>query len=744
MSSSFRVWMAAAALAVAWSLASAGGVQASPQDDYDPVYDDEEAAGDLIYDAAEAAGDLVYDDELAAGGSLEESGDVEEGLIGWKEEEGEGERPGQEPGEREERKPWEWGAPRHHSNLTGSTGLLHMPEAGSGPAGTFGVGVHGSWFKYEDYLIYGDENTGMWGGVNIRVTPIEYLEIHYGIQATANYNNKEIPELFQALGDMDLGLKGSVSPADWVTIGLDASAFMLNSVGEVAMDWSGTSFGLDALGSFDFAAIDDNAPLRMHLQAGYFFDNADELIRKVERDNGGCGTDRDNDGNVDYQGCLSPVERHALGIDRNDQFRLGVGVDALLPYVSPMVEYRLEVPVNRQDFVCPKDAPGSADSCMVQEGGSAFRQILALGVRVLPHVDDLAIDIGVDVGLTGYAPTVHELAAEIPWRIIFGASYNYDPFPEPPPAPEPPPPPPPAPEPSPPPPEILGLVHDQASVDRPVAEATVIYEGRELNPQVTGEDGRFTSYGLEAGPVTLTVEAEGYHTGTFNVELPETGQIEESFALKAKPKKGQVIINVVDEGDKALVGAPLKIEGPERFEEKTDVQGRIEVEAEEGEYTISADVEGYLSKRVRVESRADTRTEVHLQLREKPKKSLVVLRNKRIVIKRKIHFETDSDTIQPRSFGILDEVVDTLINHSEVELVEIQGHTDDRGKRDYNIDLSERRANSVRRYLVESGVEPRRLEAEGYGPDRPVAPNITRNGRARNRRVEFHIKERAE
>ena len=122
----------------------------------------------------------------------------------------------------------------------------------------------------------------------------------------------------------------------------------------------------------------------------------------------------------------------------------------------------------------------------------------------------------------------------------------------------------------------------------------------------------------------------------------------------------------------------------------------------------------------------------------------MVIKKNRIRIKRKIHFETNSDQIDPRSFALLDEVADTLINNRDIRLVEIQGHTDNRGKKDYNIDLSERRARSVRVYLTDSGIERSRLQSKGFGPEKPIAPNVTRNGRARNRRVEFHIKERAE
>jgi outer membrane protein OmpA-like peptidoglycan-associated protein len=741
-----RLVVVAGLAAIQFAVAGA----AAAQDDVPVTYDEDLAAGMPGYDD-EAAGPGGYDDGLAAGpesgspasgtGAAEFSASAgTETLLGWDEQ-----PVPQSAPDRSGRKPWEWGAARHHSNLDGTTGLLHMPEAGSGPAGTFGVGFHGSWFKYDDYLVWEDENTGMWGGVNVRVTPLQFLEIHYGVTASANRNTKEYPELFQALGDMQLGLKGFVSPDDWVTIGLAASMLTLNSVGEVAMDWSGTSFGLDALGTFDFAALSDNAPLRFHLRAGYFFDRAANLIADLESEGGGCGTDEDGDGNVDYKGCLSSVERTALGIDRNDQFRLAFGLDALLPYVSPMVEYKLEIPVNRQEFVCPKDAPGSVDRCMVQEGSGAFRQVLALGARVLPPIEDLAIDVGVDIGLTGYAPTVHELAAEVPWRIIFGLSYNFDPFPEeaaplsPPPVLVPPPPPPP-----PPPARILGLVHDKESVDVPVSEAVVSYAGRPLNPQVAGRDGRFASYELPEGPVTIEVDAEGFHPGSFTVEVPATGEIEQQFPLEAKPKLGTISLRVVDENERPVGGAAISYGGPASGKLAADGDGRATVDVPEGAYTLAAEVEGYLGKRVTVETRSGARTEVFLQLRSKPKNPVVQIQAKRIVIKRQINFETGSDIITTASYYIVDEVADTLINNPQIRAVEIQGHTDDRGKRDYNVELSERRAQAVRRYLVEAGVESGRLEARGFGPDRPIAPNITGEGRARNRRVEFHITDRAE
>jgi outer membrane protein OmpA-like peptidoglycan-associated protein len=69
--------------------------------------------------------------------------------------------------------------------------------------------------------------------------------------------------------------------------------------------------------------------------------------------------------------------------------------------------------------------------------------------------------------------------------------------------------------------------------------------------------------------------------------------------------------------------------------------------------------------------------------------------------------------------------------------IEVAGHTDSAGKQAYNLDLSKRRASSVRNYLVSRGIAGSRIEVKGYGPAHPVADNATAEGRAKNRRVEL-------
>jgi OOP family OmpA-OmpF porin len=92
--------------------------------------------------------------------------------------------------------------------------------------------------------------------------------------------------------------------------------------------------------------------------------------------------------------------------------------------------------------------------------------------------------------------------------------------------------------------------------------------------------------------------------------------------------------------------------------------------------------------------------------------------------------------IRSVSFGLLDSIVAALNDHPEIKL-EIQGHTDSGGDDSHNLKLSQSRADAVRRYLVEHGVDGSRLTARGYGETRPIESNQTSQGREINRRVEF-------
>lgn len=101
-----------------------------------------------------------------------------------------------------------------------------------------------------------------------------------------------------------------------------------------------------------------------------------------------------------------------------------------------------------------------------------------------------------------------------------------------------------------------------------------------------------------------------------------------------------------------------------------------------------------------------------------------------------ILFDFDKATLQQNSSNQLQEVLTLLLSNPDLRL-EIQGHTDNDGSADYNLQLSQRRAESVLRYLLLFGIDPSRLQARGYGESIPVAPNTTDENKAKNRRVEL-------
>jgi len=103
-----------------------------------------------------------------------------------------------------------------------------------------------------------------------------------------------------------------------------------------------------------------------------------------------------------------------------------------------------------------------------------------------------------------------------------------------------------------------------------------------------------------------------------------------------------------------------------------------------------------------------------------------------------IQFETGKDVIKKESNIILNQIVKVL-NENPSYLIEIQGHTDNVGKPEMNLELSAKRANAVRNYMIANKISESRITAKGFGDTRPVASNATAQGKAKNRRVEFVV-----
>jgi outer membrane protein OmpA-like peptidoglycan-associated protein len=103
-----------------------------------------------------------------------------------------------------------------------------------------------------------------------------------------------------------------------------------------------------------------------------------------------------------------------------------------------------------------------------------------------------------------------------------------------------------------------------------------------------------------------------------------------------------------------------------------------------------------------------------------------------------LNFEFGKAEIKKDSFPYLDKLADTMLKSKKWTL-EIQGHTDDKGTEDYNLKLSQNRADAVKNYLISKGVVADKITSKGFGETKPIVANDSDANREKNRRVEFKI-----
>lgn len=151
-----------------------------------------------------------------------------------------------------------------------------------------------------------------------------------------------------------------------------------------------------------------------------------------------------------------------------------------------------------------------------------------------------------------------------------------------------------------------------------------------------------------------------------------------------------------------------------------------------GAYALTGSAEGYLNSTdsVRLANENESPATRDLYLLPIEVGATVRLNN--------IYFDFDKTTLKSVSFVELNKVVDFLKQNAHVE-IEIEGHTDNKGSDEYNLNLSQGRSQSVVDYLVEQGIDRGRLKAHGFGESKPIDTNDTEEGRANNRRVEFTV-----
>ena len=242
----------------------------------------------------------------------------------------------------------------------------------------------------------------------------------------------------------------------------------------------------------------------------------------------------------------------------------------------------------------------------------------------------------------------------------------------------------------------------------------IIYLGEEKDLVITTENSPLAYYTYEVKTLLRT--------------LPERIAVDSSFVLSgtvldSETKKPIMAKLQFIDSDKSAVAAVLVSDSSGNYKARLPEKKIYGIEITAKGYLFYLDVID-LSK-----EKSDVMTkDFTLQALEVGAK--VVMKN--------IFFETGKAALKDESFQQLNNVIEFMKENSTLKL-EISGHSDNVGSVSSNIKLSENRAKSVVDYMVIQGIDKLRLTYKGYGPNQPIAPNTTKEGKAQNRRVEFKI-----
>lgn len=604
-------------------------------------------------------------------------------------------------------------------NLEGARGFQHMASADPGKTPTYSISFLGEIVSGNDLIRANDEQSYLAGNLLLQASFLEYFSANLGIAASNSVNTFGRPQSMLAQGDLHLGVRGHYEAKDGYHVAVDVTTYFPSSFESSGIGFDGTSVRPRMLFTVDFAEAlgpvfgDKPLDLISHFNFGYRFDNTNNLLPEG----------------------ISPtrVERFAYGLSAYDYLEFGLGVEYRFPYVSPFASWNFDVPLSGDAGACPETSPLD---CVSEAGFGSFPNVLTIGAKAEP-VDNLGLTAGLDFGLTNQDAA--GVPVTPPWTLVLGATWQVDPEPkierikttiesekivekDPPRG------------------HLIGTVVNAESGE---AVGGAIIQYKSLNgetPQATNTTGDFRSYGIPPGKeVTLTVTHPDYKSNqvTKVVEKPEEYEVE--VKLEPVAKMGIIGGTVIDQDGNPIEGANVTLTGPQTKNVTTGATGKFQEKMREGAYTIAVKKEEYLTGGRDADVKGDKEVQVEITLKPEPKEKLVEVKEDRIQINERVYFETGKAKILPRSFNVLDQVASVLLENPRIEKIRVEGHTDDVGADDYNLELSQDRAESVRTYLIEQGISPERLVAKGFGESQPLVPNTSKRNRSLNRRVEFKI-----
>jgi OmpA-OmpF porin, OOP family len=641
---------------------------------------------------------------------------------------------------------------RRANTYHGPVGGINVVEAGSGAPRSFRLSVYTDFFFKDDYLYDGDDNRYVGGALSLGITPIEHLEITAALTGRSLKTEDRPPgttgaDVYNTVGDPYIDIKTYGAVSKGVTLGGDLLLNFLSAPAADGLDFAGTSFGVRGNLSFDLREMPAHVPLELRLNAGYYFDQSHKVVEDEEDERlaalVGSGQVTNPDDEVRH---LAPRnQRLAFAVNRVDHFGLALGLEAPLKLsknvaLHPILEWEMWMPINRQGYDCPRTSDADDDSCLDAEGAGVWPQRLTAGARLFPALSTFSLLAGIELGLGGTKDFVRELAPTPPYRVFVSAAYSVDFAPQ----------------------KVeqvekrveipvavkqgrvTGQVFEQGA-NTPIEGAQVMVQGTQLSPLVTSPDGSFVGYQLPPGNIVLSIAAEGYEPGTCATTIPpEGGDAAAQCMLVALPRLGSVVGSVVGKDAAALAGVQVRLSGPVARTVSTGADGIFRDSGlPPGAYQVHIDHQGYFLSNTPLQIEPRKEATVQIALVPKSKTPLVVVQKTRLVLRGTVLFNTGTAQLDARSGPLMTEIADVLLRTPAISKIEVQGHTDNVGAADFNLTLSQQRAEAVRDWLIRSGVAPERLEAKGYGHNKPIAPNVTPAGKAKNRRVAFIITERA-
>jgi len=258
--------------------------------------------------------------------------------------------------------------------------------------------------------------------------------------------------------------------------------------------------------------------------------------------------------------------------------------------------------------------------------------------------------------------------------------------------------------------------------------ATVSIKGVEGKTKADPVTGRYTLKGLKAGLLSVVVEAEGYRKRVVPAMVEQGKTAERNIKLTAEREKSWVNLSATDRRTGGPVASHVRFEGASFKEAMTDSTGVLErFEITPGKYTVFFDAPGYLrmAKGFTVGSYRTEGVSVSLL----PMGATLVVSG--------VSFVPSTGNLKVESDEGIREAV-SLIESNPGMRFEIGVHTDNRGPREENLVLSEKRAQIFKRFIVNGfNLDADRLTTRGYGEEEPVADNSTEEGRKKNRRIEI-------